>query len=126
MKPRVVDWEAMFWWMNTTTWTTLGGDVVTLEELTPTDRDKIILMISQRSMVKRLRTRLATRAVLASPNTWPFVAEMPNAGQVTEGDPFEAYMDWLDDATDQEVIDSLPLVKRLRELNDQCAPVSTQ
>lgn len=102
------------WWMNTESWTTRAGAVVPLERLSPSHRENIIAMIHSRSVVRRLRSVLGYFALLAPANYIGFDYENDD---VLLADPFSEYMDWLDSASDDEIVNSLPLVKRLVELN---------
>lgn len=101
------------WWMNVQNWTTRDGDVIPLEQMTADHRSKVIAFLSRPAAVRRLRTALSICAVLA-PHAYCGV-DAPYGD--TMDDPAFDYLDWLDDAPDSEIIESVPLVRRLRELN---------
>ncbi len=113
MEPTTERPASTVWWKNTVTWKTRDGHVIPLEELTPAHRENIIAMISGRSTVRRLRSMLGYLAVFELLGS----GVDPYGDDHTEADLFDSYSDWLDSATDTEIVDSLPLVQRLRELN---------
>lgn len=105
------------WWENTDTWTTREKETLALEEMSSEHRTHVIAWMKRRPIVSRIRARMIS-SVLFSDEAISFAAfESSYDGDFCLTDPTDAILDRLTHASDEDLIEGTPLVKRLRELN---------
>lgn len=96
----------MDYWNNTETWRDRAGNLSRLEDLPRGHRKNIIRMVHRQA--KHIRAAMEVRLGVAAGT---FTGDMAQDAIFNEQRE-------LDDMTDVELVESLPLIKRLRELNE--------
>jgi hypothetical protein len=94
------------WFLNTETWTTRDGETIALEDMTPEHRENTLNFIGRR--MHRYRDVIVLHYL--------FEAAWHDGGDAAQ-DALDAIAYHAETAPLEELMDSLPIVRRLRELN---------